>query len=407
MLKEKQVLEFNYSQARSITRKFNYYDPEGKETIKTHFLFILLKNLPENIPTTPNPRQPDITAKPCKQMFETLETEPEYFTDCNRGLFLMAEKVYFPNTNENDKRVILDFGEDEEGNPKGGLVDGGHTYAVLKKAKKDESLSELPIFITVIEGAESFASKLARARNTSVQVDEKSMANLDKQFQPIKDVLGEYSNKIIYFANEGKGKDSAIFPIEELIALLTALNRGIYDNTNQPTVAYSGTSTCLNKWLNLKNRKTYEMLYPILPSIVEIYEYLYSKFEDYAKEYDGIGSKRFAGVNGIERYRGKGKNKKAVKILLPFTGKQVDYQLSKAFILPVFASLRFLLENKNGAWSWRIQPKEFLDKYGPKLVGQILDAHTKEYSGNPNKTGKSKMLWQNMALLAIAYSGDN
>ena len=68
MPQAKQILEFECSQARTITRKLNYNDPEGNEVIKTHFLFILLKNLSASIPTTPNPRQPDITAKPCKQM---------------------------------------------------------------------------------------------------------------------------------------------------------------------------------------------------------------------------------------------------------------------------------------------------------------------------------------------------
>ncbi len=398
-------MEFNYSQARTITRKLDYNETEGNEVIKTHFLFILLKNLSDNIPTTPNPRQPDINAKPCRQMLETLEKEPEYFTDCNRGLLLTAEKVYFPNPESGDKKIILDFGEDEDGNPKGGLVDGGHTYAVLKKVMADESLAELPVFITVIEGADEFATKLARARNTSVQVADKSIANLENEFESIKTALGKkYSDKVIYFENESKGEDMATFQIEELLALLTALNKDLYDNNHQPTVSYTGVSTCFNKWLNKKNRPTYEKLYSLLPSIVETYEYLYSKFEEYAEQSGGIGSKRFAGVKGIERYRGRGKNKKAVKIKLPFTERVVNYQLAKGFILPIFASLRFLIEEKDYKLEWAVNPNDFLDKHGSKLVGQILEAHTREYNSNPNKTGKSKVLWDNIANTVIINS---
>ena len=401
MSQEKQVLEFNYSQARTISRKLNYYEPEGNEAIKTHFLFILLKDLPGNIPTTPNPRQPDISAKPCKQMFETLDTEPEYFTDCNRGLLLTAEKVYFPNSNESDKKIIIDFGVDEDGEPKGGLVDGGHTYAVLKKKRDDESLADLPIFVTIIEGAEEFATKLARARNTSVQVTEKSIANLENEFESIKQALGKYSDKIIYFENENKGEDVATFQVEELIALLTALNKDLYSNNNQPTIVYTGISTCFNKWLNKKNRPTYEKLYPILPSIVEVYEYLYAKFESYANQ---AGRTKVGSINGIETSRGKGKNKKNINNKLPFSDQVVRYRLSKGFSMPIFAALRFLLQEKNGKLEWNVDPKKFLDKYGSTLVGQVLEAHTREYNGNPNKTGKSKVLWQNIANTVVITS---
>ncbi|MFA6106660.1 MAG: AIPR family protein [Patescibacteria group bacterium] len=402
MTQPKQVLEFEYSQARTISRKLRYYDPEGNEVIKTHFLFILLKNLPANIPTTPNPRQPDPDAKPCKQMRETLEIEPEYFTDCNRGLFLSAEKVIFPNSDKGERKVIIDFGADEDGNPKGGLVDGGHSYAVLKNKMDDEALSDLPIFVTIIEGADQFATKLARARNTSVQVAEKSIANLERKFEGIKKALGKYSDKIIYFENENKGDDAATFPIEEITALMTALNKDLYDNNHQPTIAYTGVTSCFNKWMNDANRPTYEKLYSILPSIVELYEYLYLNFEDFAVQSKIV--KRAGNWNGIETHRGKGKKRKAVNIRLPFTSQLARYKLSKGFSMPVFAALRFLLEEKNGQYDWAVDPKVFLKKHGATFVGQVLEAHQREYGSNPNKTGKSRVLWQNIANTVVIHS---
>jgi|SRR3989338_5028955 len=391
---EKSVLEFDYSQSRTISRKLEFNETEGDGLIKTHFLFVLLKDLPVNIPATPNPRKPDINAKPCRQMLTTLEQEPEYFTDCNRGLTLIAEKVFFPNQHEGGRRIVVDFGLDEDGLPKGGLVDGGHTYAVLKKKMDDESLAELPIFINIIEGAESFASKLARARNTSVQVAEKSIANLENEFAGIKKALGDYSEKVVYFENESVGSNDAAFQVEEIIALMTALNRDLYSKDAQPTVTYTGVSSCFNKWLNKQNRPSYEKLYPNLRSIVELYEYLYAHFEDYA---ESAGIKRFGGINGVESYRGKGEKRKRVEVVMPFTEETVRYKLTKGFSMPIFAALRFLLEEHDGKVDWAVDPKVFLQKHGPKLVGQILEAHTKEYNSNPNKTGKSKVLWQNIA----------
>jgi len=394
------IFELDFSQARTITRDLYFYNSKEKEPqIKTHFLFVSLKNLPKELPTGPNPRQADLRAKPCKQMQETLEREPELFTDCNRGLFLIAEKVYFPH--QNQKSIIIDFGEDEDGNVKGGLVDGGHTYAVLKQAMDDETLSDLPIFITVIEGADQFATQLARARNTSVQVKEKSIANLDKEFELIKKSLGNYAEKIIWSENENVNNPEAVFSVEDLMALLTALNLNLYDNERHPTVAYTGTATCFNKWLNKKNRPSYEKLYNILPSIVEIYEYLYMKYEDYARS---GGTRNFGGINGVEKKRGKGKKQKRIEIKLPFTEQIVRYKLANGFILPIFASLRFLFDEKNGSYKWVIEPEQFLDRYAPKLISKILDAHSNENGSNPNKTGKSKMLWDNIAQAVINYS---
>lgn len=396
----KQIFEFGFSQVRKITRDLYFCNSrENESQIKTYFLFVPLKNLPKELPTGPNPRQADLKAKPCKQMQETLEKEPELFTDCNRGLFLIAEKVYFPS--QNQKSIIIDFGEDEDGNIKGGLVDGGHTYAVLKKAMDDETLSDLPIFITIIEGANQFATQLARARNTSVQVKEKSIANLDKEFDLIKKSLGDYSEKIIWSENENVNNPKAVFSVEDLVSLLTALNLSLYDSEHHPTVAYTGTATCFNKWLNKKNRPSYEKLYNILPSIVEIYEYLYKRYRDYAI---AGGTKRFFGINGIEKERGKGKNKKRIEIKLPFTEEIIHYKIANGFILPIFASLRFLLSEENGNYKWAINQEQFLDRYAPRLISKILDAHSNENGSNPNKTGKSKMLWDNIAQAVINYS---
>ncbi len=401
MATEKPVLEFTCSQIRSITRHLDFNEPESSPQIKTHYLFTSLKSLPLTIPTTPNPRQPDLSAKPCKQMLKTLDEEPEHFTDYNRGLLLLADKVHFVHENGDAKKIIVDFGLDEEGASKGGLVDGGHTYAVLKEKAADESLADLPIFITIIEGASEFASPLARARNTSVQVKEKSIANLEKEFETIKQALGGYGDKVIYYENEDLASEDAAFPIEELVGLMTALNKDLYSKDSQPTIVYTGVSTCLNKWMNKKNRASYEKLYPLLPSIVELYEYLYMKFEGYAAE---AGMKHVGKINGVDTYRGRGNNRKPVQIKLPFTGQVAGYRLSKGFSMPVFAALRFLLAEKDSKMEWATDPKNFLDNHAGKLFQQIFEAHQKEYGSNPNKTGKSTVLWQNIANAVIISS---
>lgn len=381
------VFTFSFLQARTIKRGLFFNSPESNQEIKNHFIYIALKNLPEDYPLGPNPRRPDITSKPCRQMKETLETEPQYFTDCNRGLYLTAEKVEFSDEPEGiDRKVSIDFGSSDEGEPIGGLVDGGHTYAILLQYKKNPELADMPVFINVVEGALDFATKLARARNTSIQVDEKSIANLEKKFEPIKEALGDYSKKVIYFSNQNKLNDDSSVPVEDIVALMTAINRDLYDKDNQPTIAYTGSAACLTKWLNPKHESSYRKLYPILHDAIEVYEYLYLNFKKYAKE---GGIVRFGGLTGVD---------KEVKTTLPFSGTRVEYNLAKPFIVPIFASLRFLLEiDNNGNWKWGMDPHVFLEKHGPTLVKKLIDAHSKDYGSNPNKTGKSRILWESLA----------
>lgn len=381
------VFTFSFLQARTIKRGLFFNTSENPQEVKNHFIYVALKDLPEDFPLGPNPRRPDISSKPCRQMKETLEIEPQYFTDCNRGLYLTAEKIDFSEEREGgfDRKVTIDFGSSDEGDPVGGLVDGGHTYAILLQHKNNPELANMPIFVNIVEGALDFATKLARARNTSIQVDEKSIANLEKKFEPIKEALGDYSKKVIYYSNQGILDDSSV-PVEDIVAMMTAINRELYDRDNQPTIAYTGSAACLTKWLNPKHQASYEKLYPVLHSIIEVYEHLYLNFKKYARE---GGIIRFGGLSGVD---------KEVRTTLPFSGVQVEYNLAKPFIMPIFASLRFLLEKDPAEnWKWGVDPRDFLDKHGPTLVKKLIDAHSKDYGSNPNKTGKSRILWESLA----------
>lgn len=68
-----------------------------------------------------------------------------------------------------------------------GNIDGGHTYRIICEYQ-GEKLNQYVQF-EVMTGVEGIIENLAEARNTSVQVDEKSMAELARKFDPIKEGL--------------------------------------------------------------------------------------------------------------------------------------------------------------------------------------------------------------------------
>ena len=81
------------------------------------------------------------------------------------------------------REVTIDF-EDESCH---GNIDGGHTYKILLE-NKDKVLEQYVQF-EVMTGVEAMIADLAEARNTSIAVDAKSMAELREKFDPIKEGL--------------------------------------------------------------------------------------------------------------------------------------------------------------------------------------------------------------------------
>lgn len=87
--------------------------------------------------------------------------------------------------------------------PSYGNIDGGHTYKIICEHKDDSKIDQYVQF-EIMTGVEDIIEDLARARNTSVQVDEKSMAELANKFDPIKEGLEgmPFYNRIAFKQNQ-------------------------------------------------------------------------------------------------------------------------------------------------------------------------------------------------------------
>ncbi len=121
-----------------------------------------------------------------KAIRETLEESPAMFFFMNRGLVITAEQVAF-DTEASVVTVTLTH-------PKlHGLLDGGHTYTVIRSYTSRTDRSELPLdeqaFVRVefLEGFDTEqAVDIVDARNTSNQVKDQSLDELKHRFEGIK-----------------------------------------------------------------------------------------------------------------------------------------------------------------------------------------------------------------------------
>ena len=109
------------------------FEQEGK---KIYLAVLKAKDLPKDFEDWRdiNPRDPITSSGVAKKIAESLQNQPEYFLFRNRGLTLLSENVSFDNETN---MLSVEFAD----KAMHGLLDGGHTYAVIREAF--ESLSRM------------------------------------------------------------------------------------------------------------------------------------------------------------------------------------------------------------------------------------------------------------------------
>lgn len=334
-----------------------------------------------------NPRERKMTTNVAKKIKESLENN-ENFHELNRGILLSADKVSYDNqTNE----LLVTFKDFE----KHGNIDGGHTLRAILDKKAENLLSpERYVFMEIITGIDSPVD-LAEARNTSVQVDLKSIEELKDSFEIIKDIFKDmpYSNRIQYKMNEYYESGIDIIDVREIIAILNMFSQALYPiksnnnlTDNHPIQSYSGKETSLRKFINLGKDKREEMLSKMRPIIGDIFE-LWNKIEiNFASE-SGNANKRY----GTRKYSKYDNGNIVGKSM--FFGDDLKYFIPKGIMYPLVGSFRALIEfDVNGNYKWHKNPLKVWSEIGTRLVSIILDEKTE----NPDILAKNPNLWSNL-----------
>jgi AIPR protein len=334
-----------------------------------------------------NVRDPKLTGAVPKAIRDSLHENVDLFVFLNRGIVLSVESVSF---NNKTSEVTLELRD-----PKlHGLLDGGHTYTILVN---ERSSLDTPQFVKVeiLEGFEQEELPLlVDARNTSNQVKDQSLMNLEGEFEKLKKALrGEpYSGLIAYkeheLLNDGSSKP---IDVREVIAILTCFDRTNFNERVHPINAYRSKAACLQHFAD--HKADYEKLYPLAGDILELYDSvqmmlpeLYNKVRGKSGEVEGG---KFGKLTGVTTYDGKRRAE------LLFTNQESKYAVPAGFVYPVLAAFRALLEEKGGRYIWGkgLKPFRLLEgQLGETLADTIgnfaLDAR------NPSKTGKSPLVWQ-------------
>lgn len=118
-------------------------------------------------------------------------------------------------------------------------------------------------------------TRLSDARNTSVQVSDIALFNLEDSFENIRDAIKDenYADKIAYKDNENKPIN-----ISELLRLMYAFDVVKYpDDSVAPIQSYSGKAQVFKRYKDAYDTPFYKSLTKQLPVLVELYDLIQKK----------------------------------------------------------------------------------------------------------------------------------
>ncbi|PIR98138.1 MAG: hypothetical protein COT89_00260 [Candidatus Colwellbacteria bacterium CG10_big_fil_rev_8_21_14_0_10_42_22] len=361
------------------------YDDVGA---RTYVAVVNVKDVPEELEDwrkALNPRDPKITSGVAKKIFATLENTPETFFFRNRGITLIANKTRFDN-----QRNVLEV--EMENESKNGLLDGGHTFRVIREFVDGLSNEELGSFsayvrLEIIEGVTDpdEVVNIVESRNTSTQVKEQSLEELRGAYDAIKGVLESkpYAGQIAYkefeLTEEGSVKN---IDIKEILSYLVCFDVEEFSSDNHPIRAYTTRASVVE---HFKRHKERVMKYiPLLPTILELRDLIYLELP---KSYNKQGGK-FGRLTGVTEVTGR----KMSKADLPFLGKESSYRIPNGFIYPVLAAFRNLIKCDSKKCEWKTDPIKMFDELKDDLASRVGE-QALEFR-NPNKLGKDKATWR-------------
>lgn len=367
-----------------------------------HILLVRALDVPDGLPKEPNPRAQKIDRLIYKEIGAHLLNEEgtaNTFHLKNKGITLIADDV---QRGEKDDVYEISFG------PGHGIVDGGHTYEILRHNRQaiDELNSgggdgpEIDQFVKleIVTGLQAdLVPEIARGLNTAVQVQEMSLADLRDEFDWIKKTIADesYASEIAFRENEARTYDA-----RDLIVFLDLFN--ISDFPNQtgeyPVRAFSSKAQVLKAYLEDRRKnegKKYLMLQPILKDILVLHDTISFEARDLHNKAGGKAG-RLAYMEG--RKRGK--------FPFPFIDKKGEYRLRNGALFPMLSAFRWMvIEGPDGKAQWNggfDQVLELWQELGAELMKATQET-SEERGRNPNAIGKSRNHWATLHSTVAKY----
>lgn len=375
-------IKFKVEALRTLASPYRNGDKDESTYETIYYLLVDMKDLPDNIPLDVNPREPKMTTSVARSLLNAVvEPETDFYIN-NRGIVIAAKALTF---NSSDSEVSIDIGDQDDEYDKYlyGILDGGHTYTAIMKKRGDipDDLRKF-VRVEVITNVQNI-TRLSDARNTSVQVSDMALFNLDDNFDDVKSAIADqvYADWIAYKDNENKP-----IHVSELLRLMYAFDIDRFPDDNAaPVQSYSGKAQVFKRYKQAFESPFYKSLTKQLPLLIKLYDIIECELPEKYKEYkkaQGVAIPRFGSVRGIESLDNPSKSE--------FLATSTKYAVSSGYIYPIFGAFRSLIrfDDKADEVSWIFDPISIWNEVGTSIVQNTFETFT-----NPQLAGKDKQLW--------------
>lgn len=324
--------------------------PYKDDEHKIYDLFVNVKDLPKGLPTKVNPRKVRTTTHVYKAITRGLIDDDHSFYLDNRGMFITAHDVKFKN-----HYIYLNLDDTK----KYGLVDGGHTYhSILSNRSRIARDKNVFVHIEIVTGVSNII-RLAKDRNTNVQVQEKAIANLAGKFNPIKHVLkGTYiDNKVSYTQNDSKKyKPIDVLTIIKLLYALTFKSK----TGEQPRKACNSSKGVLIDYLD--NFSKYKNAIKHIPEVLQLYDFIEAHIRS--------SYKKIKLHNQLAAYQGFYHYSKFMRT--KFYNYKTHDLTSVQIMIPIISGLRSIFQYHHDRYYWSVDPFGVMTKALPKIVNYVV-----------------------------------
>lgn len=406
----------------------------GKEPheFENWVVWVRAEDLPLDFPLDPNARHPDLHGRVPRAIERTLVEEPVEFLKRNAGLCMVARACLVQANRATLSLNVTNHAEEyEEGRRGDGVLNGGHTYAVLRKVMNDQAAQrkaaekeaakeakeaakveakakgELEVLDIVdtkeVEQEELHDAReaivrlevqvglreedladISRARNLSTPVQEFSLRNLGNAWGPIKHALKPKERSRFAFMEGDDEAPSARYDVGDLVRLLVLFNSKLYPTEDaDPVAAFTSEKSLITRW----NAPDFEHILGHLSEFLMLHDAVMDTFPFYMGRNPG-------NYNGVTTAQGD-------EMFELMGGHESKYLVPISFVFPVVAALRvFLKEDGRG---WAVDPKSLGNVGGPVhiLVKDALRIYRDMGKASIAFFGRNRQVWETLRTKAL------
>ncbi len=369
---------------------------------ETHYMLVPASELPDGLPLDANPREPNVNRPVYRAVSRSLRQEddsiPGSFHLKHRGLTLVASAVVKNRETSADGLDLFELHFADDGVY--GIVDGGHSYEIVREARKAGAIpGDEFIKLEIVTGldTESLVTDIAGGRNTSMQVQAKSLLDLNDEFQFLKDALAadDWASRVAWHEGEDGDVD-----VVDVIAAISCFDIASYpDRSSHPVDAYRRKKSMLDRFQSDPDR--YRRLSPVIRDLLKLHDWIAYDSENRWQQAGGVSGSggKYGRLEMVESAK-QGRSPFEFPFLPDLRSSK---RLRRPAVFPILASFRLLLiEDQTPAPIGEYRPVRWRNGFGEAMElweaagGQLLRAfyeHWDSTGRDLHASGRSPALW--------------